>query len=335
MSAPWAPDAPVLDKPGVRDVEYQQLFRAGRQPMWAWSLLGLFAVAVLFLVVNAIVVVLGFAVYYAATGVPTDQLQDRLTALADTDLTTPASLLFVHLVLVLAIPEVWAVTRVVNGLRPGWVTSVAPKVRWTWLLVSFGVSVVTLVASIVLAALLPTSGEGEDLGGGVNDVTTTTIQFLLVIVLLTPFQAIAEEYVFRGYLTQAFGGLATRLWVSRALGVVVPAVLFALAHGVQDLPVFIDRLAFGLTAGILVIATGGLEAGIAQHIVNNLLAFGLALFLGDITTVLDPQGGTWWNVLVTVIKSVLFVGLSIWAARKLGVVTRADRTVLEASVGRV
>jgi hypothetical protein len=117
--------------------------------------------------------------------------------------------------------------------------------------------------------------------------------------------------------------------------VAVPAILFALAHGTQDFPIFVDRLAFGITAGILVVATGGLEAGIAQHVVNNLLAFGLALFFGDITTVLDPQGGSWWDVLLTVLKSVLFVALSIWAARRLGLATRADRTVLDASVGRV
>jgi membrane protease YdiL (CAAX protease family) len=332
--------APVQDPrspgPGIQagDVEYQQLYRAGRRPAWLWSLLGIVAVLICFLLVNAVVVIVGFLVYYAATGVPGGQLQDRLNALADTNLTTPAGLLFVNLVLVLAIPEVWAVARLVNGLKPGWVTSVAPRIRWRWLAVSFGVSVVTLGLSVLIGALLPAT-EGSDVGGGVNDFTTTSLQFLLVIVLLTPLQAIAEEYVFRGYLTQAFGAVTAHLWVSRVLAVGVPAALFALAHGAQDFAVFMDRFAFGITAGILVVVTGGLEAGIAQHVVNNVLAFGLALFLGDITTVLDPQGGTWWNVLLTVLKSVLFVALSIWAARKMGLRTRADRTVLEASVGRV
>ncbi|MDO9454886.1 CPBP family intramembrane glutamic endopeptidase [Nocardioides sp.] len=329
------PYFPAPAHPGTGDVEYQQLYRAGRDPSWVWSLLGTLAVAFCFLIVNAVVAVIGFAVYFLATGVPQGELEDKITALADTDLTTPTSLLFVNLVLILAIPEVWAATRLFNGLRPGWVTSVAPRVRWKWLAVSFGVSILTLGLSVFLGALLPASSDGEELTGGVNDFTTTSLQFLLVIVLLTPLQAIAEEYVFRGYLTQAFGGITAHLWVSRGLAVVVPAVLFALAHGVQDFPVFVDRLAFGLTAGILVVATGGLEAGIAQHIVNNVLAFGLALLVGDITTVLDPQGGSWWDVLLTVVKSVLFVGLSVWAARTMGLQTRADRTVLDASVGRV
>ena len=62
----------------------------------------------------------------------------------------------------------------------------------------------------------------------------------------------------------------------------VPAVLFALAHGLgQSVPIFFDRLAFGLVAGLLVVLTGGLEAGIAMHVLNNWVAFGLTLAFGD------------------------------------------------------
>ncbi|WP_447646819.1 CPBP family intramembrane glutamic endopeptidase [Nocardioides zeae] len=53
------------------------------------------------------------------------------------------------------------------------------------------------------------------------------------------------------------GGIFSRPAVSRTLAVVVPALLFALAHGAQDPPVFFDRFAFGLAAGVLVILTGG------------------------------------------------------------------------------
>jgi membrane protease YdiL (CAAX protease family) len=41
----------------------------------------------------------------------------------------------------------------------------------------------------------------------------------------------------------------------------------------QNLPLFVDRLAFGLLAAILVWRTGGLEAGIAAHVVNNVCAY--------------------------------------------------------------
>ena len=84
--------------------------------------------------------------------------------------------------------------------------------------------------------------------------------------------------MFRGYLTQAFGGMFRSAWVA----VLLPAFLFGLAHGLgQSPPVFFDRFAFGVVAGILVIRTGGLEAGIAMHVLNNFLAYGIALTYGD------------------------------------------------------
>ncbi|WP_262347433.1 CPBP family intramembrane glutamic endopeptidase [Nocardioides dongxiaopingii] len=318
------PDART--SPSGRDgLEYHQLFRAGRQPVAAWSLLGALAVAVLFLVVNVVVVVSVFTVWFAATGTPADEVTDKVARLADTDPVTPGVLLFVNLVIVLAIPGTWLCVRAFQGLAPRWLTSVRPRVRWRWLAASFGVSLFALVLTIVLGSLLPASGDTGTVSGELNDFTATSRDFLLVIVLLTPLQAIAEEYVFRGYLTQAFGGLVADLRVSRAVAVLAPAVLFALAHGTQDFPVFVDRLAFGISAGILVIATGGLEAGIAYHVVNNLLAFGITLAVGDMTTVLTPEGGSWWDVALTVLKSVIFVGLSIWVARRMGVQTRVSR----------
>ena len=98
----------------------------------------------------------------------------------------------------------------------------------------------------------------------------------------------------------------------------LPAVLFALAHGAQDAPVFVDRLAFGLVAGILVIATGGLEAGIAMHVLNNFLAYGLALAFSDMTTALNPTGGSWWTLPTTLTQSLVYLALAIWAARRTG-----------------
>ena len=54
---------------------------------------------------------------------------------------------------------------------------------------------------------------------------------------------------------------------------VASALVFALFHGTQNLPLFLDRFGFGLLAGVLVVRTGGLEAGIAAHVANNVFAF--------------------------------------------------------------
>ena len=107
--------------------------------------------------------------------------------------------------------------------------------------------------------------------------------FLVVIVLTSPLQAVAEEIFFRGYLMQALGSLVRPPW----FGVVVSAVLFALLHGLQNPALFVDRLAFGLLAGLLVWRTGGLEAGIAAHVVNNVCAYVIA---GLTTSIAALQG---------------------------------------------
>lgn len=315
-------------------LEYHRIYRAGRQG-WGWYAGGIATLAVTFLVVSAVVVVVGAIVVLLAIGTPPEELGDRVAALADTGDVTPSVLLFLNAVLILAIPTSWFCARVFHGIKPRWLASVAPRIRWGYLGVSFGTALVALVAAIVLGGLLPGAGESDEISTGVNAFTDTTRDFLLVIVLLTPLQAVAEEYAFRGYLTQAFGGLVRNAQAARYLAVLGPALLFAAAHGGQSLPVFFDRLAFGIVAGILVIATGGLEAAIAYHVLNNLLAFGIALFFGDMTEALNPSGGSWWDVLVSFVKSALFVALSIYAARRMGLQTRTAPGVLEAPRRRV
>jgi membrane protease YdiL (CAAX protease family) len=164
---------------------------------------------------------------------------------------------------------------------------------------------------------VPASSDGVEVSGELNGFTSTTRDFLLVLAFLTPLQAAGEEFAFRGYLVQAFGGIAGRTWAAVGL----PAALFALAHGAQDPPVFFDRLAFGVVAGLAVVFTGGLEAGIAMHVLNNWLAFGLALAFTDMGSALNPTGGTWWSIPVTLTQSLVYFGLVAWVARRLGVRT--------------
>ena len=260
----------------------------------------------------------GFAAYFAARGEDVARGLDRLSDQAHV---TPAELAYVNLSLAAAIPVAILLTRFFHDLRPGWLASVVGRIRWRWLAVCLGLALVTLVATVLVGSLVPDTGENGDVGGSVNAFTSTTLDFILVIVLLTPLQAAGEEYLFRGYLTQAFGGLFRSPRIARSVAVGVPAVLFAIAHGAQDVPLFFDRLAFGVVAGILVVLTGGLEAGIAMHVLNNFLAFGLALAFGDISDTLSSTSGSWWNIPVTLTQSLLFLGLTVWAARRRGIAT--------------
>ena len=101
--------------------------------------------------------------------------------------------------------------------------------------------------------------------------------------------------------------------------------LFALAHGTQNFPLFFDRFAFGLMAGLLVILVGGLEAGIALHVLNNLVAFGIAIAFDQLDSTLTVSSASWWQLPVTIVQNGLFLLLVLWVARRMGLRNTTDR----------
>ena len=101
------------------------------------------------------------------------------------------------------------------------------------------------------------------------------LAMLVAIILLVPFQATAEEVVLRGLAMNIIGS-----WLRHpAWAVLIPVPFFVVGH-VYDLPGLIDVGIFAVIVGTLTIITGGLEAGIAFHIVNNVFAFGLGVLAG-------------------------------------------------------
>lgn len=305
----------VADPTGL---PYHLVHRGGRRGTWR-PIVGVLSLGLAFVVVIPVLVQLPFALGLALAG---RDVVDGVERLLDLDDPTPLGLAYLNVVLACAIPVAWLLTRVLHGLRPGWLASVRPRLRRGWFLICFGLSVGALLVTLVVSAVVPSQGEGTEVSGQLNDFTSTTRDFLLVVVVLTPLQAAGEEYAFRGYLTQAFGGLFGRAWAA----VLFPALLFAAAHGAQSAPVFFDRFAFGLVAGLLVVLTGGLEAGIAMHVLNNWLAFGLALAYGDMASTLNPTGDSWWSIPVTLTQSLVYLALVLLVARRTGL--RATTTTL-------
>lgn len=308
--------------PGFRP-QYHQLHRVGRPGIWRSLVGSLLALTLVFALVPLVAGLIAFVVLMAMGNNTTEA-----TAILDvTAEATPMGLALLNIVIALAIPVVWAVTWWLHRLKPRWLSSVAPRLRWRFLLVCLLLAVVALAASLGVGVLLPLA-PGEAPVGDLNEFTTRTRNFLLVILLLTPLQAAGEEYLFRGYLTQAFGSLLSARRASQALAVLGPALIFALFHGLsQDAPVFFDRFAFGVVAGILVIRTGGLEAAIAMHVLNNFLAFGLALAFGDLTTALNATGGSsWWMILSTLTQSLVYLALATWVAKAMGLVNEGPPT---------
>ena len=181
------------------------------------------------------------------------------------------------------------VTRWLHGLKPRWLSSVGPRLRWRYLR--------RLPRPVGRRAARHAGGVGAA-AAGAGGVAVGERQRLHRARRATSCSSSCcsrrcrrpgRSTLFRGYLTQAFGGAG--VGAARVAGArrARPGVaLRARPRLPRDAPIFFDRFAFGVVAGILVIRTGGLEAGIAMHVLNNLLAFGLALAFGDMTSTLNP-----------------------------------------------
>jgi membrane protease YdiL (CAAX protease family) len=213
----------------------------------------------------------------------------------------PVGMLGANLGIAIAIPIAWALLAVLHRVRPRWLGSVQPRIRWRYLVICLPVAAVSLLG-VQLASGLPPIHAQPGLAG-----------FLVVIVLTSPIQAAAEEILFRGYLLQALGSFAGRPW----FGIVGSSVVFALLHGTQNLPLFVDRLAFGLLAALLVWRTGGLEAGIAAHVVNNIFAFLIAGLTSSIATLKAVQSLGWLDAGLDVGSFALFAVLAYLVSRAL------------------
>ena len=241
---------------------------------------------------------------------------DAFEKAARLDHVTWQGMLYLNLSLAAMIPVTWLIVRLVHRMRPRWLMSVRPGIRWGFFWACIGLAPVAMVAQLVVGALLPSDPNGLD--SSPNHLTGTLVAIGVVVLFTTPLQAIGEEYAFRGYALQAFGALTRRPWVA----ILLSATLFALAHGVQNAPLFLDRLAFGLMAGYVVLRTGGLEAGIAMHVWNNLVAFGFALFLGNIDDSLNVTEVSWWNIPLTITQNGVYLVLVLVVARSMGLGNR-------------
>ena len=140
-----------------------------------------------------------------------------------------------------------------SSSRDGW--------NWGAFAKCLGVAAVLMGISLVVETVFFPSGASDG-------VMRFTVVGFVLCTLLVPFQCVAEEYFFRGWLMQTVGAW-TRLPV---LAVLVQALVFAAMHPYNLIGVatiLIDGLAWGVIAW----RTKGLEASSALHIMSNMVAF--------------------------------------------------------------
>ncbi len=241
------------------------------------------------------------------------QMLFRTTAYFQLD--RPWLLVALVLPLILMIPALLLASRVVQGRGVGFLSSVTGRLRMGWLWRSLGLAFGVFV--VYFAVVL---GWSAATGDPVRPDFSHPGLLLMVVLLLVliPFQAAAEEYVFRGYLMQLVGS-----WLRHpAFAILLPVPLFVLGHG-YDVWGAASVGLFAVVAAWLTWRTGGLEAAIALHIVNNLLIF----LLGSVALVdANATSGTPVDLLGSALAMIVFAVVADRWARRRGIARTAPLT---------
>lgn len=162
-------------------------------------------------------------------------------------------------------------------------SSVTGRLRWNLLARCSGWALLLAMPVIAIAVWQGKSDFAFD---------SRALLLIGIVLALVPFQAAAEEYAFRGLPMQLLGAWAR----PAAVAILVPIPFFVAGH-MYGLLGSIDVGLFALLAGWLTWRTGGLEAAIGLHVVNNIVIMTLgAVGLAD----LNATTTSWANLALSI-----------------------------------
>ncbi|MHA6793955.1 CPBP family glutamic-type intramembrane protease [Pseudonocardia bannensis] len=216
---------------------------------------------------------------------------------------------------------VFLAARWVQRRPAGSVSSVTGRIRWRWLMICSGWAVLAVVTGLVVGGtvLILLSSPG-DAGQAADDSMRWVgwLPFLVAtgsMLVTVPFQAAGEEYLARGWMVQFFGSYLRTPWV----GIVAGGLFWTLLHVPSTPWAFGVLMLWSVVLGLLVIRTGGLEAAIAFHVVNNLWVFVFAAAFTGVDGAGNAGASPWETLVVDAITLPLFAWLVLASARRSGV----------------
>lgn len=329
LAPAYAPPGPVYPIAPARvsalptePVPYTQMLRGPRFRWWKPIVTLLLAVALgIPLILLSLLPLLAFGL---ATGDPN-------LGMANLDVTdlSPLEFAVVNLSLIVLIPLAGLTIWAVHQIRPRYVSSVAGGIRWRWL---------ARCSLVVLPLWLVYMGLGYLVAPPQSPRPDEWLVLLAIVLVMTPLQAAGEEYFFRGWLMQNVAAWFGRPIVGLVVSVSVSAIVFSAAHGSPDPWILGSIACLAVAAGVAAYKTGGLEAAIAMHAVNNLLAFGAVLTLGgwqEAFVGADTEG-TPAVLLLSVVVHGVALALILWQAKRHGIQSRyqpGNRAVVTSNPG--
>ncbi|RJT81038.1 CPBP family intramembrane metalloprotease [Arthrobacter cheniae] len=300
-----------------RQYEFHRLARSWPRYRW-WRPLLTALLGIAFYLVLTILLLLVGAVAALATSADVEQY---LAAAEAIDLSDPVIFALTLVSLILMIPAL-GLAALILGPRPiGLLSSVAGRIRWRWLATCFLVAIAVFLASFLLSALIGFFFPGDAVASPTQQDTSLLVIMLALSIFAVPFQAAAEEYVFRGFLMQAIGS-----WLRHpAFAILLPVPLFVVAHGYDPLGQT-SVAVFAIFAGWISWRTGGLEAAIAVHAINNMTIFVLGAFgLADVNSTEGSVG----DLIGSVLAMAVTAGVIVRLAKRRGIARTRSVTIIE------
>ncbi len=144
---------------------------------------------------------------------------------------------------------------------------------WRWPLFALGAGVwlvLLLVGTGIDVALRPDGFEWT--------ASSLTVPVVFAALAGLAVQTFAEEFIFRGYMTQAF-----LHWVKNpVVASVLSGLLFGVFHIPNGIPQAFAATVFGMASAYVAIRTGGLAATYGIHLINNVFAAIIIVSTSDI-----------------------------------------------------
>lgn len=243
---------------------------------WWRGVLAIVSLVAGFLLLSLVLGGIAIGVEYARGAISED-------ALMTGQIFTPGVMLANNLSLALLLPIAMLLQWAYFGVRPRWLSSVTGGFRWRWFgrfaLIIVPVWVVYVGVSFLLDPL-----------GGIQ-LDGTAVAMLLVVLFTTPFQAAGEEYGARGLIQRAAGSWFRGATPAFLVGTLISGAFFTVAHGAGDIWLIVYYFVFAASMSLTARFTGGLEAPVLVHVVNNMLLLVPVALSGQTDEVFQREAG--------------------------------------------
>lgn len=230
---------------------------------WSWKklILSILAYLVSYVFVNAVLVV-GIGLIASCFGLGDAYWQAASSGNFES---LPFGEKMYDLIIFAMFPAGIIANRLVFKTKVGDMISVEGRVRWKWILYCTYFLLPIMVLCTVAQEMMLRPLDFQ--------FTTKVSISIVVTIIITPLQCLGEEILFRGWLLQVLGPIFKNkkiAWLILGVGV---SVIFAIAHYAGNVFVIISLAQFGILTVALIYITGGLEAGIIMHSINNSVLF--------------------------------------------------------------